>query len=142
MTGLKKLLALIASHEKVQTIGGLPVLVDNARFPASNGQWNSYETSESHFLTGWYDTGTIGTQKTYTFGPAGEASASGYMTARWFDDKDAISVDYWRPFDDKEKTIITLGRFIVATVYKPTAAGFYLYNNTDGKYVFKGNNVT
>lgn len=141
MTGLKKLLALIASGKKVPMIDGLPVLVDNAMFSAANGKWDNYTETELYFLTGWYDTETNGAQKDYTFGPAGETNVSANMTARWFNDKDATSVDYWRPFDAGEKKIITYGRFIIATVYKPTAADYYLYNNTDKRYVFKGKNV-
>lgn len=130
--------ALLQPH--IKTYGGIPVLVDDARYSASNGAFSSYTTDSNYFLTGWYDTGSTGTKR-YDFGPANGSGISAYMAARWFDTKTANSVDYWRPNDFRVKTVDTLGQFVVATVYKPTASTYYLYNQTNGVYLFKGKDV-
>ena len=141
MTGLKKLLALIASGEKVPKIGGLPVLVDNARYTnASTGKWDDYVSDSNYFLTGWYDTETTG-NKSYTLGKVG-VNGIQYPYARWFNDKTGNLVDYWSPDLLSDRTFSTPGQFVVATVYKPTAADYFLRDNTNQRYVFKGKNVT
>lgn len=121
-------------------IDGIPVLFDNARYAAQNGAFNNFESSSDYFLTGWFDTGSTGS-KQYEFGPANANTVSAYMAARWFDSKTGNSVDYWRPNDFNVKTVDSAGQFIVATVYKPTASTFYLYDKTNGVYLFKGKDV-
>lgn len=138
-TALDKLIFMSLLRPKQEMIGGIPVLIDNAYFTASNNKYDVFEVNTNYFLTGWFDMVTPDA-KIYTFGAAN--TDIGVMTARWFNDKSDISVDYWRPNASAEKTITSGGRFIVATVYKPTAADYYLFNATDNVYVFKGSNVT
>lgn len=122
----------------IRTIGGLPVLIDNFRYSAQNGPFDGTGTIDiDYFITGWYDSGSTGS-KQYRY--AQDANAD-YMTTRWFNDITARSVDYWRPNKSSEKTFSSLGQFIVATIYKATAANFYLFDVTNGRYIFKGKNV-
>lgn len=130
--------ALLQPH--IKTISGLPVLVDNARYTnAYTGKWNSYVVDSNYFLTGWYDTGTT-TTKSYTLGAVGRNVT--YPYARWFNDKTGELVDFWAPNLASNRTVNSPGRFIIATVYKATAAEYFIKNNTSGTYVFKGKNVT
>lgn len=137
MTGLKKLLALIASVEKVPTIGGLPVLIDNARYAFKNGTFDDYTSDDDYFLTGWYDTGST-ESKGYVLE---KVDTPINLTARWFDDKSGKSIDYWSAKSASQNTFSSKGQYIIASVYKPIAELFYLYDSTNQRYVFKGKNV-
>ena len=125
----------------VRTIGGLPVLIDNARLMQYNGTINErIATDADYFVTGWFDTGSTAS-KSYTitniYAPGG-----GYVYMRPYNDKDGTSVDYWDiGRSGATRTVTTAGRFIVTTVYKATAANFYIYDNTNNRYVCKGKNV-
>ena len=142
LSALKKLLMVSATSEKEKKIGGIPVLIDNARFAAGSGNADAYTTDKDYFITGWYDTGSNGS-KSYTFGsvqiPVGESID--YPYGRWFNDKDSNSVDFWSANLSSVRTFSTEGQFILATVYKQTASKFYLFNNTADEYIFKGNEV-
>jgi hypothetical protein len=144
MTGLKKLLALIASGEKVPTIGGLPVLFDNAVLIGTNNKINDrVEPQEGYFVSGWFDTGSV-TSKSYTHPsvpqPDGLADT---IRMRFYNDKEASSVDYWGMTSaTPTRTFTSAGQYVVVTLKKDTAADFYLYDNTNQKYVCKGANVT
>ena len=65
------------------------------------------------------------------------------MRFRVFNDMSASSID-WGPL--VSSTPITWnnisGRYMTATVYKPNIDNFFIYNNTDQCYVYKGKNVT
>jgi hypothetical protein len=128
----------------VRTIGGLPVLIDNAILSGSNNKWNQrVEPSDAYFVTGWFDTGATG-KKSYTFPyqPA-NGDGDGYYRLRLYDDPTELSVDYWgvNGTVGQLRTFTSLGRYIIVTVYKATAADFYIYNNTNNRYVCKGKNV-
>lgn len=123
----------------IKTYGGLPVLIDNYRYSPQDGPFDSSGTVDSeYFIAGWYDSGSTGSKR-YRY--AMDAHAD-YMTTRWFIDITAQSVDYWRPNKTSEKTFSSPGQFIAATIYKATAADFYLFDVTNNRYIFKGKNVT
>lgn len=129
--------ALMQPH--VKTIGGLPVLIDGYRYSPSDGPFDGAGTSDSdYFITGWFDSGSASTKR-YSLQ---EDLQANNLTVRWFNDRSVTSVDYWRPNKSGIKNFSSAGIFIAATVYKPTAANYYLYNRDTGKYVFKGKNVT
>lgn len=124
------------------TIGGLPVLLDNAALNGGTSvKWNEdYSVDNDYFVTGWYDTGST-TSKNYRFAGV-KRRGSLYNYLRWYNDKTGNNVDYWGANNDSEKVITnTPGRFVVATVYKPKAADFYLYCDTDQRYIIRGSNV-
>lgn len=123
----------------IKTIGGLPVLIDNFRYSAQNGTVDGSGTIDGdYFIAGWFDTGST-SSKDYRF----VQDANGdYMAARWFNDISARSVDYWRPNKGSEKVFSSAGRFIAVTIYKPTAANYFLFDSTNNRYVISGKNVT
>ena len=129
------------------TIGGLPVYVDNAFYPGSNGIITNYGTNSNYFLTGIVDTGSTD-RKYYDTVRIGVDSDLPIGGIRLFNDLNGTSVDYWtimRP--DLTYGSITpysfrsYGRYIILTVAKDFAADFYL-KDENGNYLLKGNNVT
>lgn len=144
MTGLKKLLQWKAAQPKEKFIGGLPVLIDNAFYGSGNGTADSVITDSDYFITGFFDTESTG-EKSYTYSMIERGSTSTYMRA--FNDQAGASVDYWGNGElpenlPKTRTISCAGQFIAFSVYKPTAADTYMYDNTNARYVFNGRNVT
>lgn len=129
----------ILTQEHVKMIGGLIVLIDNFRYSAQNGTFDGSGTIDSnYFIAGWFDTGST-SSKSYRW--VQDANAD-YMVARWFNDISARSVDYWRLNKGSEKVFSSAGRFIAATIYKPTAANYFLFDSTNNRYVIRGKNVT
>ena len=140
MTGLRKLVAVFSMMEKgPKTIDGIPVFIDNAYYTKKNSTWDDYETNNNYFITGWYDTGDS-EKKYYSYAPC-LTENYGKLAARFFNDKESTSVDYWGPLQSEKKDFTSPGRFILASVYKPTAKDFYL-RFLNGDYLFKGTNVT
>lgn len=135
--------ALMQPH--VKTIGGLPVLIDNAWFTNENGYANGYRTSNDYFITGVYDTGSTST-KSYTWYQAPRTSDTGpyYPAFRVFNDLSAMSVDYWGNGAGGDQPTLrqgsSPGRYILFSVRKFYAADTYMYDSTNNRYVFKGAN--
>ena len=125
------------------TEGGIIVGKDNLLFPRQNGLITDTSADSGYFLTTVYDTGDTGS-KSYTASIFGNAPL--YCSARYFNDLTGTSVDYWTFIStgsqsSATRTYNSVGRYIVATVYKPIASQFYIYDNTNGRYVFKGSAV-
>lgn len=125
--------------------GGLPVYMDNAYFETAQGKKpiSNYASDPNWFITGWYDTGDTET-KSYTL----LKLATQIHDAAWrlYNNKTGDTCINWWPScssqEEKAFTYSTAGQLILFSVYKPRAADMYLYCNTTGKYIFKGNNVT
>ena len=123
----------------VRTIGGLPVLIDNAYFKGGMHPIDvNIGTGSDFFITGWFDTES-NDSKSY------DLSASNYdgdwLYVRWFSDYGTTPIDYWGYNKWSIRTISSPGQFIAASIYKPLAARYYIYDNTNQRYVFKGKNV-
>lgn len=138
----------IYSYCQSRMIGGLPVLIDNASYGSGNNAYNSYTSVNDYFITGWFDTGDS-SSKSYTY-PYMRIVNNTPCNIRLFNDKTATSYDYWGAGTVHEdylenhttRTITSGGRYIACSVYKPTAADFYIYDNTNQRYICKGKNVT
>lgn len=129
------------------TIGGIPVWIDNAYYPKSNGTINSVTENNDFFIAGPFDTGTTFAKIIVLtrFGSTTEA------TMRMFNDPgnvSANSVDYWTvmrsdilPDIPTPANIDTAGRYALVSILKKNAADFYIKDD-DGNYIVKGNNVT
>lgn len=136
--------ALMSQH--VRTIGGLPVLYDNAAYDNQNGRIDAFIHDTRFFITGVFDTGSTAS-KSYTYtrysATLDPADTSRVSTCfRVFNDLTASSYDYWSISPNTTaRTLSFAGQYILFTVYKPEAANMYMYNNTAGVYLFKGKNV-
>lgn len=121
------------------TYCGIPVYLDNARLPKSNGSTSDVESDNDWFITGWFDSGDS-TKKAYTY----FRPASDYGAAAWrvYDDKDSASVDWWAASAgsaDATPTVSTTGRYVLFSVYKPLAYKSYMMQGST--YLFKGKGV-
>ena len=127
-------------------IGGLPVYIDNAYYPSSNGYATSFNTDSDWFITGVFDTGST-SSKTYTLMQNPKVSSHG-SAFRLYNDLTANSVDYWSNMagstTPNTRSVTTVGRYILFPVYKPYAENLYMYYTSGGQqiYLFKGKNVT
>ena len=122
----------------LRTIGGLPVLVDNTYFLSGTKPIDtSIGTGPDFFITGWFDTESSGS-KSYDLSAS---NCDEWIYIRWFSDLGTTPVDYWGYNKWSGRTVSTPGRFIAASIYKPFAADYYIYDNTNQRYVFKGKNV-
>ena len=122
-------------------IGGLYVYADNSRYYSyAYGTADENVTTDSdYFITGFYDTGSE-TSKNYT---VPMLTHDGNVCMRMFNDKTAACIDYFNIARAEEtRTFDASGRYIMVSVYKPRAADFYIYDNTNQRYVVKGSNVT
>ena len=125
------------------TEGGIVVWKDNLLFPRENGLITGTTSDDRYFLTTIYDTGDTGS-KSYTASLFGNAPLM--CSARYFNDLTSISADYWTFIgtaaqSSDTRTYNSVGRYIVATIYKPIANQFFIYDNTNNRYIVKGNAV-
>lgn len=118
--------------------GGLPVLIDNARYNSGNGKFDEYVTDPDFFLSGWYDTGDSLT-KSYTYNGLNADIAACF---RIFNDKNSTNYDWWGISKFSDRTLSTAGRYIVIPIRKVQADISFMYDNTNQRYIFKGKNVT
>ena len=137
---------ILSQTEHIPLIGGLPVYIDNAFYPGSNGLVTQYGTNSNYFLIGIIDTGSID-QKHYDTVRIGVDSNLPVGGIRLFNDLSATSVDYWttmRPEMTDGSTqaysFNSYGRFVILSVIKEYAANFYL-KDANGNYLLKGSNV-
>lgn len=137
---------IISQTEHIPLIGGLPVYIDNAFYPGSNGLVTQYGANSSYFLTGIVDTGTSDSKR-YNTVRIGVASSLPVAGIRLFNDLNSTSVDYWtimRPEMDDGTTspysFTSYGRFVILSVIKEYAANFYVQDG-NGNYLLKGSNV-
>lgn len=137
---------ILSQTEHIPLIGGLPVYLDNAWYPGSNGVITGYGTNNSYFLTGIVDTGTPDSKRynTVRIGVDSDLPVAGI---RLFNDLNSTSVDYWtimRPDlaygSINPYSFNSAGRFVILTVIKEFAANFYL-QDSNGNYLLKGSNV-
>ena len=124
----------------VKTIGGLPVLIDNAYLKAGTQPIDvNIGTGSDFFITGWFDTESSGS-KSYDL--SASYCDADWLYIRWFSDYGTTPIDYWGYNKWSIRTVSTSGRFVAASVYKPFAARYYIYDNTNQRYIFKGKNAT
>ena len=136
---LMALRRMLLNQPHTKTIGGLIVLIDNYKYEAGYQPYNENITrADGYFITGWYDSGS-NASKSYTIGPS---NTSDYWYGRWYNDQSGNAVDYWGTNKSTTRTVSAPGRYITFTVEKLQAANFYVYDNTNGRYVIKGANVT
>ena len=127
-------------------IGGLYVYQDNARYAAANN--NNYVddeiTSDSDFfLTGFYDTGSENEKSlTITCNPLANID-NRYSVIRFYNDKTSniIINQYHIGQNFTTRTVTSSGRYLICSVYKPNAANFYTYDNTNQRYLVNGSNA-
>lgn len=127
-----------------QTIGGIIVGENNASY-YNNGYRTDVIADDRFFLTTVIDTGNT-SQKQYSVLRCGSGADGVYRALRMFNDLDATSVDYWSTVEDTsiapyDYAFNSVGRYIIATIYKPYADLFYLANRATGEYYIKGKNV-
>ena len=131
--------------KNVKTIGGLPVLYDNAYYNGSNGDIKTYQTDNRFFITFAFETSST-ESKSYTMRQFIKSQHDINFNAysRWFNDIESTSADYWGMTTESAttRTINSVGRYIVASVVKADAANFYIYDNTNQRYICKGDNVS
>lgn len=130
---------------RIKTIGGIPVLFDNAYYRTGNGKINSFLTDNRFFITVAFDTGSTAS-KSYTMSQFNRNAYSIEFDAysRWFDDLQGTSKDYWgmtTASSNTSRNLTSYGRYIVACVLKAEAGGFYIYDNTNQRFICKGKNV-
>lgn len=128
-------------------IGGLLVYKDNSVYAASSTATVNEEitSNDDFFLTGFYDTGSDA-EKSYSITcnplyPYNNETPY-YSTIRFFSEKTGVSHSYHVSQTYAVRTFTTSGRYIMCSVYKPNAANFYIFDNTNNRYVVKGSNVT
>ena len=123
-------------------IGGLYVYADNSIYGAvSEHQYvnDGIVSNSDYFITGFYDTGSE-SEKSYSISCTPNDA---YALVRIYNDKTGVDVVYKYINQNYEiRTFTATGRYIMSTVYKPNAANFYIYDNTNQRYVVKGANVT
>lgn len=117
-----------------------PIILDNFTYGTLNYKYNENLIADNAFcILGMFDTG-YETKKSYSI--VAQQPHGNYMRLRMFNDKSAASVD-WGVFTSTNVVTWNLsGRYIAVSVYKPILDDFYIYNNTDQYYVYKGKNVT
>lgn len=123
-------------------IGGICVYQDNAFYTArGNAGPDQYTENSDWFIAGPFDTGNSNS-KSYTCSRYNGTGSENWL--RIFDNINSTSYDYWTlgATSTTPRTFSTAGRYILVGVYKPNAADSYIYDNTNQRYVFKGNNVT
>lgn len=143
---LKRLLFLSAAMPKgPKKIGGIPVLYDNAAYPANGGYVEDYIEDEAFFITGVWDTGST-SSKSVTYRRYTNTLTGGGNTGwRSFNDLSARCAGDWTISGvDGDRTVSASGRFVLYTVCKAKAADAFMYYTVDGvkHYLFKGDNVT
>lgn len=128
-----------------KTIGGIPVLIDNAYLPNRNGTIADLVADNRFFITGFFDTGST-SSKSYTYWQLHKPDdMSSHWAMRFFNDIEQRSVDYWGVSTAQSafaRTISSAGQFIAFSILKSEAANVYMFDNTNNRYLFKGLNVT
>lgn len=124
--------------------GGLPVLLDNAYFPVSNGTLSNYKQDDNYFITGFYDTGSAAS-KEYTFSRTA-ADIGTSISVRLYNDQEASSVDYWTisrsPTSlNYNRFLKSVGQYIAIPIRKQDASYAWCYCNTTGQFIYKGDKV-
>ena len=128
---------LIQPH--IKTYSGIKVLFDNAYYGSGNGKIDSFVTDDRFFIAGIYDNGATSSKRSYTINNNNDAGTLGVgIYLRLFNDLTANSVDNWII---RNRSLSTYGQFIVCSICKNNAANFSLYDNTNGRYVFKSKGI-
>ena len=116
----------------VQTIGGIPVLIDNASYAGGNMKFDAITEDKDYFIAGPFDSGSTAS-KSYT------VVGLDATRIRLYNDINATSKDWWTY---TSRTFSSVGRYITCSVKKSNAANYSIYSNAQGKYLMKGDNVT
>ena len=127
----------------VNYIGGLPVLIDNARYSHGNSYYNTVTSDNDWFITGWFDTGSKNKKKYTIYQPTLE---SGWTDIKFFNNKTSSSADYWSinhssTNQANTRSFNSVGRYVACTIKKADAARSWCYCHTTGEWVFKGEHV-
>lgn len=135
------------SENNSHNYGGLPILIDNARLKYSNGTIFNITADNDFFITGVFDSGNSDS-KSYTMSRTTTSSSGTNSCARFFDNINGTSVDYWANnsaniANNPLRTFSSKGRYIVNSFRKTEAKNMYLYRTIDGlkEYLYKGINV-
>lgn len=130
-----------------QYINGLPVLINNARYPQSNGKIDSVVEDNDWFITGPFDTGSTSSKK-YSFIHTVAANSTSHASMRLFNDISSTSADYWtvtvntrRLLSETFRTITSVGRYITFSIKKSDAVDIWCYCHNTNSFVFKAENI-
>lgn len=117
---------------------GLQCIYDKRSFSGTyqNGYAYGEINSGEWFVSGFYDSGDA-TKKQYTVYIV-DPVRNFTSTLRFFNDKSAISVDYWAITSGVQRTISSVGRFAVFDLRYHGASKCWLYCNTTGKFLIRG----
>lgn len=125
------------------TIGGLPILIDNAYLPRYNGPLTDYVENPNYFITGWFDTGNTSIKQYRWFRKGGIDVP--YVSIRFFDSIAGTSKAAWASgMSDEEDMVVEQGingRFIAASILKEDADKFFMHIKGTKRYVFRGKNA-
>lgn len=125
-----------------KTIGGLPVLINNAHYNNSNGLIDAGVIDDPDFaILGPFDT-VNSNKKTCTIKSAPAPTGMNYAFLRVYNDLAAKSGScYSVTVAGESRTVAITGRFLVVSVKKSEAANFFIHDDTNDRYVCKGSNV-
>ena len=128
------------SAQPAPSYDGIPIFIDNAYFPRRDGAIDDRVADPNWCIVGVFDTGSSAS-KLYKWETQGVRVETAF---RIYNDLSARSVDYWGASfingNVEEKTANSLGRYILYSLYKPTATTAYLKQGNT--YLFKGSDVT
>lgn len=137
MTNISAFRGIMSVPFSLDTIGGFNVLVNGAKFGGRDGAIDDVIEDSSYCIVGWFDSGSTGSKSYTLFSPD---STGGII--RFFNDKTASSVDFWSFSANAARTVTASGRYIAFHVKKSLAGNYYVYDNTNNKFIAKGNLVT
>ena len=128
----------------IPKIGGLPILMNNAYYkPANSTKMSDVVHDTNYVIVGPFDTGSSA-GKDYTIKSMPMIADSVYCIMRAFNDLSEKSYVYfgYSPQEPDTRSLTGFpGRYFTITLPKALAPNFYMYDNTNKRYVCKGSNV-
>lgn len=116
--------------------GGIEVLFDDAAYQGANGLIDQYSESTDRFIAEpVYAGGIISITVGYD-----DAETPRNLVFRCFNDLSLKSNDYWS-INVQQRTLTTQQTYLVFTIEKSKAGHFFVYDNTNQKYLLKGSAV-
>lgn len=127
----------------IPKIGGLPLLMNNARYNVNNDRKTASTThDENYVVVGPFDTGASAS-RSYTIKTMPMITDTIPCMLRVYNDLSAVSLNNYTISTTGDTRTITglAGRYFTVTLPRMLAPNFYMYDNTNNRYVCKGSNV-
>ena len=128
----------------IPKIGGLPLLMNNAYYKSGDGTKTSNVVHDTDYvIVGPFDTGSTA-GKNYTIKTMPMVTDNSHCIMRAFNDLSSNSflyLGYSQQGQDTYSVTGFPGRYFTITLPKMLAPNFYMYDNTNKRYVCKGSNV-